>query len=311
MMGGDITVGSTLGRGSTFTICLPLEVSDRPPAPLAPSSLLQPSSLSPTNPPTILVIDDDAHVRDLLTRSLAKHGFKVATAATGEAGLQLAQHLHPQVITLDILMPTMDGWSVLAALKSDAQLAEIPVIMLTMVDDKNRGFTLGASDYLTKPIDYRRLTQLLQRYRPSMTEQPSTPDRLLIIEDDIPTRELIQDILQKQGWQVSVAANGRVALEQMAILPPSLILLDLMMPEMDGFQFLNVVRHHPDWRSVPVLVITALDLTPTEQRQLNGSVEQVLQKGNYSRDQLLQEVHDRVLACVRRSPLVLTEDRVL
>jgi PAS domain S-box-containing protein len=315
MMGGDITVGSALGKGSIFTIRLPLEGNALEGDALEESHSSNPAKLAPfplppasTAQPTVLVIDDDVAMGDLLTRSLTKEGFRVVTAVTGEAGLQLAQQLSPDVITLDIFMPTLDGWSVLAALKSDTCLAEIPVIVLTMVEDKHRGFTLGACDYLTKPIDYRRLTQLLQRHRHSPDRTPSMPDRLLIIEDDIPTRELIQDILQNQGWQVMVAANGRAGLEAMTAAPPSLILLDLMMPEMDGFQFLSVVRHHPEWRSVPVLVITALDLTPAERCRLNGSVEQVLQKGDYSRDQLLQEVHDRVLTYLRPPSLFAAKD---
>lgn len=301
MMGGDITVSSCLGKGSTFTIHLPLQGVDRLPEPLPQQST--PTVAMPPDRPIVLVIDDDPIVRDLLSRYLAKDGFQVETAATGEAGLHLAHTLHPQVITLDILMPQMDGWSVLSALKSNPALADIPVIIMTIVDDKNLGFTLGASDYLTKPIDYKRLTNLLRTYHPQSPTNLPLSGRVLIVEDDSATRAMFQRILHKEGWQVTEAANGRAALEQLAIAPPDLVLLDLIMPEMDGFQLISRVRHHPEWRSLPIVVITALDLTPADHLRLNGWIEQILQKGAYNRDQLLQEVHDRVLAYSRRSPL--------
>ena len=162
----------------------------------------------------------------------------------------------------------------LSALKADADLRDIPVIMLTMVDDPERGFTLGAADYATKPVDRARLSQILKKYT-----CPHPPCPVLLVEDDPATREMTRAILEKEGWKVSEAENGRVALECMERERPSLILLDLMMPEMDGFEFAAEVRQHPEWRSIPIVVLTANDLSAEERRRLNGYVETILQKG--------------------------------
>jgi CheY-like chemotaxis protein len=300
MMGGDITVQSTPGQGSTFTIWLPVEVEE--PKSQLPALLFNgevSSSISsgpkPPGATTILVIDDDPAVHDLLRRFLSKEGFWVETAGSGEAGLILARQLRPAAITLDVMMPGMDGWAVLTALKADPDLADIPVIMLTMVDDKNFGYALGAAEYLTKPIDRDRLSVLLGKYR---CEAPRCA--VLLVEDDVPTREIMRRMLEKEGWTVAEAENGRVALTRLAENQPELILLDLMMPEMDGFEFLAELRQNPAWRTIPIVVVTAMYLTPEERQRLNGSVIQILQKGAYSRDELLEEVRDLVMTCLPR-----------
>src|SRR5262249_16188995 len=200
----------------------------------------------------------------------------------------------PAAITLDVMMPGLDGWAVLTALKADPLLADIPVIMLTIVDDKNLGYALGATDYLTKPIDWDRLAPVLHKYR--CVHPPCT---VFVVEDDGDTRDMLRRLLTKEGWAVSEAENGRVALERMAASQPELILLDLMMPEMDGFAFLEALRQQEAWRSIPVVVVTAKDLTPEDRQRLNGYVEQILQKGAYSREALLHELRHLVAACIR------------
>ncbi len=296
MMGGDITVKSAPGQGSTFTIWLPAEVPE--PVSLTPPGettvpLVSPE-LKPMGASTILVIDDDPTVHDLMRRFLNKEGFWVEVAANGETGLELARQLHPAAITLDVMMSGLDGWTVLTALKADPDLADIPVIMLTMVDDKNMGYALGASDYLTKPIDRDRLTAVLSKYR---CEQVFCS--VLLVEDDSATREMLRRTLEKEDWRVAEAENGRVALERVAETRPELILLDLMMPEMDGFEFITELRQDPVRRTIPIIVITAMDLTPEDRLRLNGYVTQILQKGAYSREELLQEVRDLVAACLQ------------
>ena len=298
MMGGDITVESALGQGSTFTIRLPAAVTD-PKAAVAPrvealpASAL-PASALPAGTPTVLVIDDDSTVHDLMQRFLHREGLRMATATSGEEGLRLARALRPAAITLDVMMPGMDGWAILTALKADPLLADIPVIMLTIVDDKNLGYALGAADYLTKPVDWDRLAAILQKYR--CAHPPCT---VLVVEDDADTRDMLQRLLTRENWAVTEATNGRVALERMAESQPELILLDLMMPEMDGFAFLEALRQQDAWRSIPVVVVTAIDLTPEDRQRLNGYVEQILQKGAYSREELLHEIYHLVAACVR------------
>lgn len=296
MMGGVINVQSQLGQGSTFTVRLPATVGlagagldgAGPAAEPEPSAEEMAPSASQN---VVLVIDDDPTVRDLLSRHLDKEGFAVQTAVDGATGLRLARQLHPAVITLDVMMPGLDGWAVLTKLKADPDLADIPVIMLTIVSDKNMGYALGASEYLTKPIDRTRLVKLLRKYRLDVSRCP-----VLLVEDDPTTREMVRRTLEKEGWPVTEADNGRVALEKMGEALPELILLDLMMPEMDGFAFVSELRKNPAWRSIPIVVITAMDLTPQERQQLEGDVKQILQKGAYARDELLREVCNLVAA---------------
>jgi PAS domain S-box-containing protein len=294
MMAGEISVTSELDRGSAFVVQLPLEVIDRSSGPASSTAPTPFSAPSVPNGATVLVIDDDAAVRELMARYLTKHGFRVETAVDGQQGLELARSLRPDAITLDVLMPTLNGWSVLSQLKADPALAEIPVVVLTIVDNKDLGFTLGASDYVTKPVDYKRLAALLLKYRPTAST-PSAIGHVLIVEDDPSTREMFHRILSQQGWSVATAENGIAALAQVEMHLPDVILLDLTMPEMDGFQFTTKLRNHPTYRHVPVIVVTASDLTPTDHLRLNGYVEQILQKGSYSRDRLLQEVRDLVI----------------
>jgi CheY-like chemotaxis protein len=295
MMGGEITVASTVGEGATFTMQLPAIVA-APAAPVQPETALDTASAieSALNADIVLVIDDDPTVHDLMKRFLTKEGFAVKSAINAQEGLRLARELHPAVITLDVMMPDVDGWAALSALKSDPELAEIPVIVLTMVDNKNMGYALGASDYLTKPIDRARLTQVLAKYR---CDRPPCP--LMLVEDDSTTRQMMKQLLEKAGWEVVEAENGRVALEKLAQCQPELILLDLMMPELDGFEFVAELQQQEAWRSLPVIVLTAKDITPADQQQLRGYVEQILQKGAYSQEQLLSKIRSLVTTSVK------------
>jgi signal transduction histidine kinase/CheY-like chemotaxis protein/ligand-binding sensor domain-containing protein/protocatechuate 3,4-dioxygenase beta subunit len=288
MMGGDITVRSELGKGSTFTVVLPQEVkdlsSDTRFLSKSEAHKFGSSDLAATGP-CLLVIDDDASVRDLMQRSLARDGFHVQAAADGKSGLELAKRLKPAVITLDVMMPGMDGWAVLTALKADPATAPIPVVMMTIVDDKQMGFALGAADYFTKPIDFQRLHLVLEKHRLRAHDQT-----VLIIEDDASTRDMLRRSLEKDGWQVREAANGKAGLELLDGHFPALILLDLMMPEMDGFEFMDALRRRTEPPQVPVVVITAKDLTEEDHRRLNGGVQRIVQKSSTSQQELLELV---------------------
>ncbi|MBW2254947.1 MAG: response regulator [Deltaproteobacteria bacterium] len=299
MLQGDITVESELGEGSVFTLLLPERTIS--PTEEEPTEVPEPERTDdfiagrPPGIGTILVVDDDRTVRELLHRHLTKDGFAVATAASGQEALRLARELRPTAITLDVMMPEMDGWSVLSQLKADDELADIPVIMLTMVSDRSMGYALGATDYLSKPIDRTKLSAVLRRYR---CANPPCP--VLVVEDEGDIRELMVRMLTKEGWAVSEAANGREALERVEENLPELILLDLLMPDMDGFEFLAELRMRPVWRRIPVVVVTAMDLTEEDNERLRGSVSRILRKGVHSHDQLLQEVHSAVHEAVQR-----------
>jgi CheY-like chemotaxis protein len=236
---------------------------------------------------TILVIDDDASIHDLMQRFLSREGFNVIAASTGQEGLRLAREQAPDVILLDVRMPNLNGWEVLSRLKSDPELASIPVVMVTIEDDQSLGCALGATDYLVKPVDYDRLLTLLQPYR---TDSP--PTSVMVVEDNTDNREMICRQLTKAGWRVLEAENGLKALEVMQIEQPGIILLDLMMPEMDGFEFIRELRQHPQWRSLPVIVLTAKDLTLEERQWLDGQTQRIYQKGTGNRQLLLDEIHN-------------------
>jgi CheY-like chemotaxis protein len=287
MMGGDIIVTSQVGVGSTFAVELPATV-------IAPEEIPQVSDTKmpalPASAHKVLVIDDDAQVRELVMRFLVKEGFKVHVASNGPDGLKLARDLRPDVITLDVMMPGMDGWAVLTALKADKDLASIPVVMMTMVADKSLGFALGAADYMVKPIDRDLLVKALKKFE---CQQPVCS--ILVVEDDAAIREVLTRTLEKEGCEVRQAEDGLIGLEQLKAAKPDAILLDLMMPRMDGFQFLEELRKHPDWRAIPVIVITARELSPDDRQRLNGHVSRVLQKGAYKQDQLLAEVRSLVM----------------
>ena len=219
----------------------------------------------------------------------------MVTAQSGPDAIRLARDLKPAIVTLDVMMPGMDGWAVLNHFKADPELADVPVIMVTIVDDRNLGYALGATDYLTKPIDRERLAAVVRKYR-----RAERPDTVLVVEDDAATRSLLRRLLESEGWTVVEAENGRRGLDVFAGTRPALILLDLMMPEMDGFQFVAELKRSPEGRAVPIVVLTAKDVTAEERVRLTGSVEVILQKGAASRDAILGEVRALVATTARR-----------
>jgi CheY-like chemotaxis protein len=233
----------------------------------------------------VLVVDDDATARELIADHLKAEGLSVVTAAGGMEGLKLAKELQPTAITLDVMMPDLDGWSVLAALRQNPELADIPVIMVSIVDDKRRGIALGAAGYLTKPIDRERLHRLVRRF-----QAPTRATRVLMVEDDASQRERMLGWLERPHWIVREAANGQEALDFLREEKPDVILLDLMMPEMDGFEVVAALQGNKDWRDIPVIVITSLDLDAKDRARLNSGVHSVLVKEKFRPEDLVEHI---------------------
>ncbi|HAI69766.1 MAG TPA: hybrid sensor histidine kinase/response regulator [Gammaproteobacteria bacterium] len=294
MLGGTINVESEFSKGSHFIVHLPTH--------LVVKNLISKDDISvrlpdfTTESGVLLVIDDDEAVRELLDIYLSKVGYQVVGAASGAEGLELAKKIQPDAITLDVMMPGMDGWEVLSELKADPKLAHIPVIMLTMTEDKEIGYSLGAAEYLTKPITRSQLIKVLRKYR---TNKASCV--VMVVEDDTVTREMMVRMLHKVGWQVIEAENGDLAMQCLQKHQPDLILLDLMMPEMDGFEFIIQLRQNKSYSSIPVVVLTAKDISVEDRIWLNNRVDTVFQKGAYTRDELLVELRQLLVGTVSHS----------
>lgn len=278
MMGGAITLQSEVGKGSQFEIKLPVRTRQ---IPESTQACLTPS---PGSHP-VLVVDDDSSARELICRSLEREGIRTIQAHNGSEAIKLARELIPAAITLDVIMPDMDGWTTLTALKADPELRRIPVIMTTVSDDRALAYSLGAAHYITKPIDRERLVAILGHYR---CLRPPCP--VLVVEDDPASRDLLTAILERENWSVVTAENGAIALTKMQQRKFELILLDLMMPEMDGFEFTRILRENEQWRSIPVIVVTAKDMTEEDRKRLNGDIQGVLAKSGLSREALISEV---------------------
>jgi CheY-like chemotaxis protein/two-component sensor histidine kinase len=288
MMGGDVTVTSEPGKGSVFAVRLP-----------GAADLAARASGNGNRPPRtdcVLVIDDDATARELISDQLKAEGVPVVTAAGGLEGLKLAKELRPLAITLDAIMPDLDGWSVLAALRQDSDLAEIPVIMVTILDEHRRAVALGAAGYLSKPIDRERLHRLVGRFR-----APARSTKVLLVEDDSVQRERVRSWLEGQQWTVQEAGNGREALARLQADTPDMILLDLMMPEMDGFSVVAALQKESSWRDIPVIVVTSRDLDAEDRARLNSGVQSVLVKETFRPAELVERIRRLVHG---KSPVV-------
>ena len=295
-MGGELTVVSELGKGSIFTASLPtlVEISmddvDKSKSAIISNERKLPADSS-SRAAKVLVIDDDPIVLDMMKHHLEGEGFNVILADSGKKGIELARTELPSAITLDILMPEMDGWSVLRTLKADSVTADIPVVMASILDEQKQGLALGANDYVSKPIDREKLISALRRLAGG-----GSGKSVLVVEDDPDSRMFIQRLLRSEECQVQETVNGKQALEYLeaAEMLPDLILLDLMMPVMDGFEFLTRIKKIESFNAIPILVITAADLSKSDHQRLLGSVENIIQKNGLEQDEILQEITDLI-----------------
>jgi len=292
LMGGAVEVHSVENQGSTFKVTLPERILGIGPTEpehsigiaTSPNDGIANIAGNNQQTPLVLVIDDDLAVRDILTRVLVAEGMRCITAKNGRDGLSKAHSYRPDVIILDVLMPKVDGWSVISSLKANPHLAQVPVIMQSVRDDRDLGFMLGASEYLVKPVERKTLIQLLKKYTNALDSY------ILVVDDDESTRRLLARTLKREGWSTVEADNGIQGLLEIEKKPPVLIILDLMMPEMDGFEFLQTLRSKTSAIDIPVVVLTSKDLTSQDRLKLNGGVERILEKGQLNRDRFLDEV---------------------
>lgn len=277
MLGGDTRVQSELGAGSTFSLSLPEEFT--------PGGLHATLPLAQSAKPTLLVIDDDTAIHGLIRRLFEKHPVEVAVARDGEEGLRMARVLNPRVITLDVVMDGADGWEILRRLKADAQLSRIPVILLSILDNHGdpRGFL--ADEVITKPVDIDRLSGAILRHAITGRAQSA-----LIVDDSSAARGLLKSQLNRLGWTIHEAAGGAEALEKCAAVRPGVVVLDLMMPNVDGFEFLSLLRATPEGKDTPVLVVTAMDLDPAQRRRLKQQAAAVVSKGSLRGNDLIAQI---------------------
>jgi signal transduction histidine kinase/CheY-like chemotaxis protein len=291
MMGGDITFESELNVGTTFTVEMPRIVSQSGKPAAVPQDT--PDQTSAAVPP-VLVIDDDGMVSQMIRRQIGNDQVNVVAALSGEEGLRKARELKPQLIVLDILMEEMDGWAVLSEIRADQSIADTPVFILSSVDERSRGRRHGVVDYLMKPPRRAELKEILEKYTGSQEDTLWKPGRILLIDDDTGSRGLLARSLMEEGWDVLQADNGQHALDILASYTPDLIFLDLLMPRMNGIEFLKAFRSSESNADVPVIVLTSKELTGEERQAFKTNAVPVITKQTFTLQQLLQEVWSHV-----------------
>jgi len=290
MMNGDITVTSTAGTGSAFTIRLPATVETKKPKVVNQASpRLTRSPFAKEKRPKILVIDDDKDIRNVITDILDQSGYEVFTASSGQQGLDLATQIVPSLIILDLMMPGMDGWTVLTKLQHKPALADIPVIILSGASGLEMAMSLGAAAVLFKPVDANQLTAEI-----AAQLAPLPPSYILLVEDDADSRTLITRLLDGEGWNSRAAINGNAALRILKQASPAMIILDLKMAGMNGFELLELIGKNPVWSKIPVVIVTSMDLTTDMRDYLTPRTVRILYKGRFSREDLVNVIRPAV-----------------
>ena len=282
--GGKISLTSEPGKGSRFTFTLPVGNTSRT-EPTKPHSLLATSSGS-FGKPLILVVDDEASARELLVSYLNQE-YRIAIAESGSEAVNKAHELRPDAITLDLSMPGKSGFEALVTLKKDPETTNIPIIIVSIVDQKNLGFALGAADYLIKPIRKPVLLETIRKHLPLLSNDDS---EILLVDDDPRTLEMLEETLRSAGYETQSVQSGARALEVLSSKLVSAVLLDLLMPGMDGFEVIRHVRQEATLKELPIFVMTGKSLTPGESSLLARDTQALLQKSGSWQQQLIVEL---------------------
>jgi len=274
--GGDVRVESQPGKGSVFTIHMPLIAAV--PRPEAEPVESVAHSNGDALRPLVLVVEDDPPAGELLSRQLRRAGFRTEVVRSGSDVMARARQQKPAAITLDILLPGLDGWEVLTQLKRDEATSSIPVIVITVVDNPELGIALGALDYFVKPVPARELVGRLRRFK-LVPNGASRMTQVLVVDDESANRDWLKEVLEPAGFGVISAVGGREAIELARARRPDLVLLDLLMPEVSGFDVVEALRADKTMAKTPIMVLTAKDLTDDDKKQLNGRVSSILHRG--------------------------------
>ena len=273
--GGDVRVTSRIDKGSVFTLVLPIHARVQPPGEHARAGAVNGHGSGPL----VLVVEDDPAAAELLTRQLTNAGYRTEVARSGNDALERARQLKPAAITLDIIMPELDGWEVITRLKSDEATSGIPIVVVSVVDNPELGMALGAIDYFVKPVNSSALVERLSHF--DVDRAPGQRKvRVLVVDDEPANRTLLTEALEPAGFTVLPATGGREAIEIAKSSKPDLVLLDLMMPEVNGYDVVEALRADERTRDTPIMVLTAANLTEADRRQLNGRVSQILSRGS-------------------------------
>ena len=283
LLGGEIRVESEIGKGSTFIINIPVTLD-------GVEALTEAASRIDPGRKTILAVDDDPSVIYVLKKYLEGEGYQVVPAHNGAEAIRLAREVKPFAITLDIMIPGRDGWEVINELKGDPATEHIPIVVISILDNKSLGFSLGVTEYLTKPVERNTVLNALGRLMsPRCIGMDCTPNVLLVDDDPIHIMAM-KAVLADSGYKVTVAPGGKEAIEVLKEATPCAVILDIMMPEVDGFMVLEELKKRKETRDIPVIILTAKDITDDDKKRLNGSIQDIIGKGNFAHEEVLRDL---------------------